>query len=113
MKVEKCDVGNELWRTYMSVLKAARGQSERLPRGGAQVGAFPVDNEPSKLPAEWKDDVAHASHVVYRYGTPVAWVDGRDGVWVVPEVFYSVQTMGVQNRIRACLGGNYRDKVTA
>jgi hypothetical protein len=104
--------GNDQWRSFMLVIESARGvEYGRLPRGGAQVSPFPL--EPlTQLPAEWDADTAHASHVIYHYGTAVAWIDGRDGGWVVPDVDYSPQTSGVQNRIRKHIGaGKYRTTV--
>jgi len=113
MYVSKYDTGNFTWTRFLDVVYAGRGQfGDRLPRGGAQVGALPVEGYTSQLPAEWRPDIRNASHVVYHYGTPVAWVDGRNGSWVVPDVVYSVQTKAVQNRIRTFLGeGNYRTVV--
>jgi hypothetical protein len=104
--------GTEQWRSFMAVIEAGRGGSDgRVPRGGLAVGANPV--EPlTQLPEEWDADTAHATHVVYHYGTPVAWIDGRDGGWVVPPVDYSPMTSGVQNRIRNHIGaGKYRTTV--
>lgn len=116
MKPKHSDTaGTELWRQYMDVLKAgsAAGAPGPRPRGAVAVGAYPAEGQVSQLPAEWEADASHASHVVYHYGTPVAWVDGRDGVWVVPDEFYSASTSGVQNRIRARLGdGHYRTVTT-
>ncbi|MER6605742.1 hypothetical protein ABT282_07455 [Streptomyces sp. NPDC000927] len=109
MKMKRnAPAGNAQWREFLAVLEAGRGgNGGRLPRGGAQVGPAPASDEPlSQLPEEWDGEVAHASLIVYHYGTPVAWVDGRDGGWVVPNEDYSPQTSGVQNRIRAHLGEN-------
>ena len=112
MKLKHTDTaGTELWRQYMDVLKAgsAADSPGQRPRGAAQVAAFPENGALSELPEEWEADASHASHIVYHYGTPVAWVDGRDGTWVVPDENYSPTTSGVQNRIRARLReGSYR-----
>ena len=51
---------------------------------------------------------AHATHVVYHYGTPVAWIDGRDGGWVVPDEDYSPMTSGVQTRAAELLKVSFR-----
>ena len=103
MRVSRDAVGTDIQRTFQDVLMAAQGRGNgRTPRGGGQVGAVPTDGN-SLLPGEWADDVAYASHVVYHYGTPIAWVDARHGFWVVPDVKYSAQTSGVQNRIREYL----------
>lgn len=102
--------GTVQWREFMAVIEAGRGgEYGRVPRGGLAVGANPTEPM-TQLPEEWDTDTAHASHVVYHYGTPVAWIDGRDGRWVVPEVNYSPQTSGVQNRIREHLG-DFRNTV--
>ncbi|MBD3004563.1 hypothetical protein [Streptomyces sp. 5-10] len=111
MKMKRNAVaGNSQWQTFMVVIEAGRGGGTgRLPRGGAQFGAAPVPGELSQLPQEWDKEIAHASHVGYHYGTPIVWLDERDGLWVIPDEFYSPQTSGVQNRIREYLGeGNYR-----
>lgn len=105
------NAGMEIWRQYMDVLRAARADDGpgRRPRGADMACAAPLSGEVSQLPEWWEADAAYASHVVYHYGTPVAFVDSRDGRWVVPDVHYSPTTSGVQNRIRARLGdGNYR-----
>jgi hypothetical protein len=115
MNVDKRTVGTAAWRYFQDVVTAGRGGTNgRLPRGGVAVSAFPTDDS-SQLPGWWAEEVQHASHVVYHYGTPVAWLDERDGVWVVPDVHYSPTTTGVQNRIRAAvvnMGGTYRTRVT-
>ncbi len=102
--------GNVAWREFMNVIDAGRGGGcGRVPRGGLAVGANPTEAM-TQLPGEWDADVIHASHVIYHYGTPIAWRDGRDGGWVVPDLFYSAMTSGVQNRIREHLG-NFRTTV--
>lgn len=96
-------IGTGTWQEFQRVINAGRGGSYgRLPRGAAQLGASPT-GEPNQLPREWAADVEHASHVVYHYGTPVAWIDVRDGAWVVPDVKYTASTSGCQNRIREVL----------
>jgi len=113
MRVHSSNVGTGTWRDFQRVVSMGRGaEYGRLPRGGAQVGASPVYGESSKLPDEWAADAAYASHVVYHYGTAVAWIDSRDGGWVVPEVYYSPMTSGVQTRIRTA-AGVYRTNPTA
>lgn len=92
--------GNGQWQSLMAAISAGRGESGgRAMRGSLAVGAYPT-GPMTQLPAEWDADVAHASHIVYHYETPIAWIDGRDGGWVVPEETYSPMTSGVQNRIR-------------
>lgn len=104
-------VGNEVWETYMMALKAAQAEGEgRKPRGADQVGAFPTQGESNQLPQKWSGLVEKASHVIYHYGTPVAWYDGSAHEWVVPAEKYSVQTSGVQDRIRGVLGA-YRTTI--
>ena len=102
--------GNTAWRELMNVIEAGRGGGDgRVPRGGHAVGASPTEPM-TQLPEAWDTDVQSATHVVYHYGTPIAWRDA-DG-WVVPEKFYSPSTTGVQNRIRNHLGaGNFRTTV--
>src|SRR5690606_19284547 len=73
-------IGTATWQELQRVITAGRGEFGRLPRGAASLGASPT-GEPNQLPEEWRTDVSHASHVVYHYGTPVAWVDSRDGGW--------------------------------
>lgn len=108
MRVAKWQVGNGSWQHFQAAIKAGRGGSGgRLPRGGGQLSAFPTDDA-SQLPGEWEGDVANASHVIYHYGTPVAWIDGRDGSWVVPGESYSPTTSGCQKRIRDAVG-SYRE----
>lgn len=103
--------GNHQWRVFMGAIEAGMdGEYGRKPRGGLQVGANPTSNL-TQLPEQWDADASHASHVVYHYGTAVAWIDGRDGVWVIPPVTYSPQTSGVQNRIREYLGSGFRTTV--
>lgn len=102
MRVAKRQVGNESWQIFQNVITAGRGRS-----GGGQLSAFPTD-EPSQLPAAWENDVANASHVIYHHGTPVAWIDGRDGTWVIPDKSYSPTTSGCQKRIRDAVG-SYRE----
>lgn len=104
-------IGTATWQELQRVITAGRGEFGRLPRGAASLGASPT-GEPNQLPEEWRTDVSHASHVVYHYGTPVAWVDSRDGGWVVPAVKYSASTSGCQNRIRAALT-DYREAPAA
>lgn len=108
----KSPAGTEQWRAFIAVIDAGRGGGRsHVPRGGLAVGANPTE-ELTWLPEEWDTDASHATHVVYHYGTPVAWIDGRDGGWVVPEVDYTPTTSGVQNRIRKHIGaGNYRTTV--
>lgn len=103
--------GNIAWRELMNVIEAGRGgEYGRVPRGGLAVGANPT-KPTTQLPEEWDADVEHASHIVYHYGTPIAWIDGRNGGWVVPDEFYSASTTGVQNRIREYLGSGFRTTV--
>lgn len=105
--------GTPEWRAFMAVIEAGRGgQYGRVPRGGHGVGANPT-SEFTRLPEEWDADVSHATHVVYHFGTPVAWLDGRRNTWVIPPVDYTPQTTGVQNRIREHIGaGNYCEIIT-
>jgi len=111
MEERNAPSGNIAWREFMNVIEAGRGgEYGRVPRGGLAVGANPT-KPTTQLPEEWDADVEHATHVVYHYGTPVAWIDGRNGGWVVPEVNYSPQTSGVQNRIREYLGAGFRTTV--
>lgn len=98
--------GNAVWQEFQRVLMKGREV-----RGGAHLNGTPTLGTGSQLPDEWSADVAHASHVVYHYGTPVAWIDGVDHGWVVPEVTYSATTTGCQNKIREALGG--REKFRA
>lgn len=101
-------VGTGTWQELQRVISMGRGGSGgRKPRGAAALGATPTD-EPNRLPDEWRTDVSHASHVIYHYGTPVAWIDNRDGGWVVPAVDYSPTTSGCQKRIREAIG-EYRE----
>lgn len=111
-KKRNAPAGTVQWREFMAVIEAGRGgEYGRVPRGGHAVGANPTE-ELTWLPAEWDADTAHATHVVYHYGTPVAWIDGRDGGWVVPDESYTPMTSGVQNRIREHIGaGKYRTTV--
>lgn len=107
------NAGTETWQQYMDALRSAGAVDYpgQRPWGAAQVSAYPVNGEVSQLPEVWKRDAGHASHVIYHHGTPVAWIDGRDGGWVVPPVSYSPTTSGVQNRIKARLDGRtYRTK---
>jgi hypothetical protein len=100
------NAGTETWKLYMDVLRSAGAEGAgHRPRGAAAVGPYPVSGEVSQLPEVWKRDAEYASYVVYHYGTPVAWVDSRDGGWVVPPESYSPTTTGVQNRISARLEG--------
>jgi hypothetical protein len=75
------------------------------------------------LPREYHDSLAAADFVVYSYDTPIAWHhdrphdltqpelvaswlnDGGDGVWIIPEVKYTVTTTKHQGDVRAALGG--------
>jgi hypothetical protein len=100
------NAGTELWRQYQDVLRAASAadQPGTLPTGASKVTATPAGGELSQLPPEWQKEAAHASHVIYHYGTPIAWIDVRDNVWVVPPEKYSPGTTGAQNRIRDRLG---------
>jgi hypothetical protein len=101
-------IGTGTWQELQHVINMGRGGSDgRLPRGAAQLGASPT-GDPNRLPEEWRKDIEHASHVVYHYGTPVAWIDSRDGGWVVPDVKYTPSTSGCQNRIREALA-EYRE----
>lgn len=103
--------GTVQWRELMNVIEAGQGgEHGRVPRGGLAVGATPT-KPLTQLPEEWDADAGHAMYIVYHYGTPVAWIDERNGGWVVPEVTYSPQTSGVQNRIRKYLGTGFRTTV--
>lgn len=104
MSVFRTETGNGVWRDFQNMVKMGRGESYgKLPRGGAQCGATPTD-EPSQLPDAWAREIPHASHVVYHYGTPVAWRDERDGEWAIPAVQYSVTSTACQNRLRRAAG---------
>jgi hypothetical protein len=97
-------IGDDRWREYVRVLRAAMaldGPGNR-PRGADQVGAVPMPGE-SMLPGEWGDKVFWATHVIYHHATPIAWIDGSGGEWVVPGVSYGPQTSAAQKRIRAAL----------
>lgn len=100
------NAGTELWRQYQEVLRAASAadQPGSRPTGANKVTATPANGELSQLSPEWEAEAEYASHVIYHYGTPIAWIDVRDGVWVVPPVTYSPGTTGAQNRILARLG---------
>lgn len=111
MKIKHSDnAGTEQWRLFMDVFAeaAALHVPGNRPRGAAYVTVVPASGEMSQLPEEWEADARHASHVIYHYGTPVAWISILDGKWVVPPDFYSPTTSGVQSRIMARLGGNFR-----
>lgn len=56
-----------------------------------------------RLPEEYHSAVGGAEYVVFSYGTPVAWRGGC-GVWVVPDVSYSVTTSRHQGLVRVVVG---------
>lgn len=58
-----------------------------------------------ELPEDyWKRYVAsEATFTIYSYDTPIAW-RGKDGYWVVPDVFYSPTTSRHQSAVRRCVG---------
>jgi len=97
-------IGTESWRDYVRVLREAMAldSSGNRPRGAGQVGPVPEPGQ-SALPDEWADSVERATHVIYHHATPIAWIDGSGGEWVVPAVKYGPQTSSAQNRIRAAL----------
>lgn len=54
-----------------------------------------------RLPSELRGQVPDKGYVVYSYGTPIAWLSG--GVWVCPDVKYSVSTTRHQGLIRTAV----------
>lgn len=48
------------------------------------------------------DSIADIEYTIYSYSTPIAW--RIDGVWIIPDVKYSVTTTRHQNKIRVAIG---------
>lgn len=59
--------------------------------------------ESGKLPDHYVESFSHASYAVYSYETPIAWFN-EDGVWIMPDVKYSVTTSKHQGRIFTAIG---------
>ena len=55
-----------------------------------------------RLPGKFHESAASADYTVRSYGTPIAW--RIDGVWVVPDVRYSVTTSRHQSLVRVAVG---------
>ena len=55
-----------------------------------------------RLPGQFHESAASADYTVRSYGTPIAW--RIDGVWVVPDVRYSVTTSQHQGAVRTAIG---------
>lgn len=60
------------------------------------------DRYMGQLPEHYWESFAHASYAVFSYLTPIAWYN-EDGVWIVPDIKYSVTTSKHQNKIRTAL----------
>lgn len=62
----------------------------------------PLDEIYGELPKQWHDSFDQADYAVMSYATPVGWrLPG--GLWVVPEVKYSVTTTRTQHLLLAAL----------
>ena len=62
-----------------------RSTPNGIRRGGYQTGHLPPALR--RLMSERADSIVQ---VIYSYGTPIAWLDA--GMWVIPNVRYSVTT---------------------
>lgn len=50
----------------------------------------------------FKDNIEEIEYTVYSYDTPIAW--RMHGVWIIPDIKYSVTTTRHQNKIRTAIG---------
>jgi len=89
---------NGLWTQFLDPLIGR----EPFDTHGALYGA--LTDGPSfipfsdRLPEHYVDSFYGSSYAVYSYGTPIAWLN-EDGVWICPDVKYSVTTSKHQGRI--------------
>lgn len=83
------------WMDFRNILS----DRESFTTNGALKGiANPDSVTLGKLPNEWHASASKASYVVYSYRTPIAWL-GDGGVWITPDIRYSVTTTRHQSKV--------------
>lgn len=111
-------------KTAYGTFISMSGYSDEFRKDADSDAAISVRGCLGNLPWQYGESLARADYVVLSYETPIAWhldlpadltdvdsldawVDGRDnpGVWVIPDVKYSITTTDHQQTVRMALSG--------
>lgn len=82
---------------------ALKGNPEDFTTSGALRGSQGAARyNTGQLPENYRESAREATYTVYSYDTPIAWLT-PDGVWIVPDVKYSVTTSAHQSKIATAI----------
>lgn len=90
---------NGLWTQFLDPMIGR----ESFETHGALSGATrSLWHSYGQLPIEYHESFYGSTYAVYSYWTPIAWLN-EDGVWISPDVKYSVTTSKHQNKINTAI----------